>query len=134
MQPLFSAHELTALQQFPLAQMTATVVIKRPKFQDGSLTTNDNDWGSELSYAAADLTVIATVKGWLYSTPESRADEDAGAIVTSDLYRMYVPIGTAILPKDQIEVGAGPDIYEAVDTTAASTWPALLNVSMRRRK
>jgi hypothetical protein len=61
-------------------------------------------------------------------------DIDTGMIVTSNTYRLFVPVGTDIQIGDHVFVGPNPDAYTVSDTTAESTWTALLTCSLRRRE
>jgi len=72
-----------------------------------------------------------TVKGWFYSTPTPVQTEEAGAIVTVNTYRMFVPVGTDITDGDEVTVGG--EVYSVSDTTVESTWQAMLTCSLRKR-
>ena len=56
----------------------------------------------------------------------------AGALVTVNTYRLYLPVGTDIKVGDEVVVG-GDDVYIVSDTTAESTWMAVLECSLRKR-
>jgi hypothetical protein len=75
-------------------------------------------------------TYTSTVKGWVHGTPTPTIDQVGGLMATVNLYRVFLPVGTAIAPGDHVVIGG--DTYTVEDTTAEDTWRALLDCSMRR--
>lgn len=118
--PLLTAAQLSAVQSVAIQGMVTPVTIKRR-------TSASNAYGEDVSYST-----VTTANGWFFSSPTALQGEDAGSLVTDNTYRLYLPVGTNILSGDEITVGSG--IYIVTDTTSESTWPALLNVSLRKRE
>jgi len=75
-------------------------------------------------------TYTSTVLGWLHGTPTPTIQQVGGLMATVNLYRVFLPIGTAIAPGDHAVIAG--DTYVVEDTTAEDTWRALLDCSMRR--
>lgn len=121
-QPLLSSSQMAALQAIALTGMPDSVSIERPSQSDSAY--GDDEY---ITY-----TVIGTSQAWFRSTPTVVATADTGSLVTINTYRLLVPVGTDIKPKDQVTVG--PEIYLVTDTTAESTWKPYLQVSLRRRE
>lgn len=91
------------------------------------------DYGDDfLSYTTTSETRRTSVNGWFYSTPTPVQQVDTGAIVTVNTYRLFLPVGTDILPGDHVHVGA--DDYTVSDTTAEGSWLPLLTCSLRKRE
>jgi hypothetical protein len=120
--PLLSANELATLQVWAELGMTDTITIERP-------SQSDSVYGDD---EVATYTFVATSKAWFRSLPTAVATSDTGALITINTYRLLVPVGTSILPKDQVI--AGVDTYLVTDTTVESTWKPYLQVSLRRRE
>ena len=71
------------------------------------------------------------LRGWFFSTPTPLQVEESGALVTVNTYRLFLPVGTDILPGDRISMGG--EEYTVSDTTGESTWQAVLVCSLRKR-
>lgn len=127
--PLLSTSQLESVQSLALRGMTTPVTILRRTVSTPILASDDYG-DDEVTYAETRESRRTVVKGWFYSRPTSTIIEDTGQIVTANTYRLYLPVGTDILAGDEVSVGT--DTYIVVDTTAESTWPALLNVSLRK--
>lgn len=119
---LLSANELGALQYWARNGMTDTVTIQRP-------TQTDSDYGDAESLT---YVTISTSPAWFRSIPTPIATAETGQLITVNTYRLIVPVGTDIMPKDQVVLG--PEVFIVTDTTAESTWQAMLTVSLRRRE
>lgn len=119
---LLSARQMAALQEVALMGMQTPVTIKRR-------TTSDTVYGDkdEVSF-----TTVATALGWFHSTPTPIQEQDTGSVVTANTYRLFLPVGTDVRDGDQITVGS--TVYVVSDTTAESTWKALLACSLRKRE
>lgn len=120
---LLSSSQLAAVQEVALRGMQTQVTIKRR-------VTVDSDYGDGESVTYQ--TVVATTKGWFYSRPTPVQDDDSGSLTTVNTYRLYLPVGTDVRVGDLVIVGQ--TAYVVSDTTAESTWLALLNVSLRKRE
>ena len=115
--PLVSEAEMEALRDVAESGMQTTVTIMtRATSQtvDGQVST----WTSS-----------GTVMGWLYSTPTPQIAMVSGVMATVNTYRLFVPVGTAIVAGDQVVIGA--QTFVVSDTTAESTWKPLLRCSLR---
>lgn len=127
---LLSAEELLQVQKVAELGMVTTVVIHRRSVT--TPTVEANDYGDdEVSFSTTGGGSI-TVKGWLSSRPVEMPDPSGGALVTTTTYRLFLPVGTPVSPGDQVTVGSRE--FTVSDTTAESTWPALLTVSLRGRE
>lgn len=116
---LLSARELRAIQEVAELGMVTPITIYRR-------TTTANAYGDaeQITYPK-----VGTAKGWLYSDPTPVAVISGGQVAIVNTYRLYLPIGTDIAGGDR--VGVEGRVFTVSDTTAESTWPALLNVSLR---
>lgn len=119
---ILSARQMAALQEVALMGMQTPVTIKRR-------TTSDTAYGDkdEVSF-----TTVSTALGWFHSTPTPIQEQDTGSVVTANTYRLFLPVGTDVRDGDQITVGS--TVYVVSDTTAESTWKALLACSLRKRE
>lgn len=115
--PLVSDSEMAALRQFGLQGMQTDVAI-------WARTTVQTEDGQEDTWAYA-----RTVKGWLHSDPTPTITLVSGEMATVNTYRLFLPVGTAILPGDHAVIGGQTFIVS--DTTAESTWQPMLRVSLR---
>lgn len=115
--PLVSDAEMAALQDVALSGMQTDVSIY-------TRATEQTDDGQESVW-----TLSSTAKGWLYSTPTPVITLVSGEMTTVNTYRLFLPVGTAIVPGDHAVIGGQTFIVS--DTTAESTWKPLLRVSLR---
>ena len=120
--PFFSEAQLHQLREVTLSGMINVVTILRR-------TTSDTVYGDDdaVSYVS-----VGTAKAWIYSTPTPVQQPDTGSVITVNTYRMYVPVGTNILPGDQIQATEGTFVVS--DTTGESTWQAMTVCSLRKRE
>jgi len=121
-QPLLSESQLAALRGVAELGMINTVVISRP-------TQVDSAYGDDANIT---YVTVGTAKGWFRSTPTPVASADVGSLVTINTYRLLLPTGTDIRPKDQVHLGS--EIFLVTDTTGESTYQPYLQVSLRRRE
>lgn len=129
---LVTDSQLARIRDVALLGMITTIVIERRA--EGPIPAG-GDYGDDfLTYTETTDSRRQTVKGWFFSTPTPMQDIDTGMIVTSNTYRLFVPVGTDIQIGDHVFVGSAPDAYTVSDTTAESTWNALLTCSLRRRE
>ena len=127
---LLSADQLKAVQQIAMRGMQSDVEIFR---RTDSTSAGENAYGDDaLTWIETGESRVANVKGWLYSTPTPVQEVDSGSVVTVNTYRLYVPVGTDVKPGDRVVIGS--EEFTVSDTTCESTWPALLNVSLRHRE
>lgn len=128
----FTDNQMKRIRDVALLGMITPIVIER---RDAAAPPAGGDYGDDfLSYTQTSASRRQTVKGWFFSTPTPMQDVDTGAIVTSNTYRLFVPVGTDINIGDHIFVGTAPDAYTVSDTTAESSWLPLLTCSLRRRE
>jgi hypothetical protein len=118
---LLRPSQMRGIQKIANRGLNTTIVIERIDFESDELGDD----------AETEPVVIATVKGWIHSTPTPEATLDGG-IVTANTYRLNVPVGTDIRPRDYVEVGGTR--YVVTDTTSDETWPAFLTCSLRLRE
>ena len=123
-------NQMERVRDVALLGMVTPVTIER-RGDDPSAPANV--YGDDaLSYTVTNETRRQTVRGWFYSTPTPVQDIDTGAIVTVNTYRLYLPVGTDVLPGDHVHVGS--EDYTVSDTTAEGSWLPLLTCSLRKRE
>lgn len=71
-----------------------------------------------------------TVKGWIFSEPNTSATTVGGIIGTLNTYRIFLPVGTEIHPGDRLLIRTV--FYELIDTVDESTWLPVLRCSAKR--
>ena len=120
--PLLSPKMLALMQKHARRGMQTQVQIQRPVF--GSDIRGDDEYDR-------DPNVIGSTLGWLHSKPTREMTQDGG-IVTVNTYRLNLPVGTDIRPRDRCLIN--DNIYVVVDTTADETWPTMLDCSLRLRE
>jgi hypothetical protein len=122
-------NQLDRVRDIALLGMVTPITIERRA--EGAIPSG-GDYGDDfLSYTTTAATRRQTVNGWFFSTPTPIQEVDTGMIVTINTYRLYLPVGTDVLPGDHIHVGV--DDYTVSDTTGESTWLPLLACSLRKR-
>jgi hypothetical protein len=115
--PLLSASEMASLSDLVAQGMQTSIAIWRR-----STVETDDGQKSVWAYSSA-------VMGWVQSTPTPMQTEVSGKIATVNTYRLFVPLGTDIIPGDRVVSGA--QTFTVSDTTAESTWQAMLTCSLR---
>lgn len=130
---LLSDAQMNQLRQVAILGMITPVLIER---RSESTPPAGGDYGDDfVDYTQTSETRRTEVKGWFYSTPTPVQTIDEGSIVTVNTYRLFLPVGTDILPGDRVHVGNEPTYdYTVSDTTATGTWLPLLTVSLRKRE
>jgi len=126
---LLSEQQMEGIRRVAEMAMTTPVSIMR-RTGDVGLDLSDDPYGSSVSFN--DVTPQGGCLGWLHSVPTQVATTDAGALITVNTYRLYVPHDTDVRPGDHAVIGS--DTYVVADTTADETWPALLSCSLRLRE
>lgn len=122
--------QMERVRDLALLGMVTPVTIER---QSEAAPPPGGDYGDDfLSYTTTNETRRQQVKGWFYSTPTPQLDVDTGMVVTSNTYRLFLPVETDVLPGDHVHVGA--DDYTVSDTTAEGSWLPLLTCSLRKRE
>lgn len=125
-----TASQLNRVRDVALLGMITPVTIERRA--EGSIPVG-NDYGDDfLTYSTTSASRRLTIKGWFYSTPTPVQEVDQGMVVTVNTYRLFVPVGTDVLPGDHVHVGS--DDYTVSDTTREGTWLPLLTCSLRKRE
>ena len=129
-QQFLTDNQLQRVRDMALLGMITPIVIERRS--EGAIPAG-GDYGDDfLAYTQTTETRRTEVKGWFNSTPTPTQDVDTGMIVTVNTYRLFLPVGTDILPGDHVHVGA--EDYTVSDTTAEGTWLPLLTCSLRKRE
>ena len=123
MNGFFSDTQVSYLRNFALRGMATQITIVRQR-----MVNDSSPYGDDLLVEET----VGTAMGWIWSTPNRERQLEAGSLVTANVYRLYVPVGTDIQPADIIR--SGDLSFIVVDTTSENTWKALLNVSLRRRE
>lgn len=118
---LLKDSQMKEIQFHAQAGMKTPVTIKRSVVTSNEL--GDDNVGS--------LETVVETRCWLHSTPTAEPTLDGG-IVTANTYRMNLPVGTDVLPRDHVFINDTE--YVVTDTTADETWPAMLNCSLRLRE
>jgi hypothetical protein len=102
-------------------------------------TPDENSSSPANAYGDDAIDYVATadsrrhwVKGWVYSTPSQVQTPDTGAIITINTYAFRCPVGTDILPGDEMTIDG--EVYTVSDTTVQNTWKALINCNLRLRE
>lgn len=126
-------NQMAEIRNVAILGMTTPVVIER---RTDAAPPAGGDYGDDfLAYPVTTESRRLNVMGWLHSTPTPVQEVDAGAIITVNTYRLFLPVGTDVLPGDHVHVGSDPiDDYTVSDTTAESTWLPLLTCSLRKRE
>jgi hypothetical protein len=126
--PFFSDSEIAEMRNIAASTLQTQVQVLRRVVSAGA--TSATDYGDdEVTYSRTTESRNYKVMGWFYSTPTPVQDENSGQVVTVNTYRLNVPVGTDILPGDEVVVGA--DHYIVSDTTEERTWAVMLVVSLR---
>ena len=122
MRHILTDRQIGALREVAeMGMVTPVQILRTAMVRDSS--PNGDDIVSE--------TTTSTVNGWLYSTPTPRRTMDGGSIVTSNDYRLFLPVGTDVQDGDVCVIGG--QRYTVTDTDDESTWNPMLTVSLRRR-
>ena len=123
-------NQLARVRDVALLGMITPVTIERRA--EASIPSG-GDYGDDfVSYTTTTESRRLTVKGWFYSRPTPMQEVDSGAVVTVNTYRLYLPVGTDVLPGDRVFVGT--DEYTVSDTTGEGSWLPLLTCSLRKRE
>lgn len=130
--PLINATTVHGLGELARRAMQTPVVINRRNVEyQGSTIVSDDLGDDEVSYDATTESTSTTVYGSLSTNFANNVQvEQDGALVTIDMYKLILPVGTDIRPGDSVL--AGGDTYAVADVSLESTWQALLVVSMRK--
>jgi hypothetical protein len=126
---LLSEQQMEGIRRVAEMTMTTPITIMRRAGETG-LEMTDDPYGSSVSFS--DVTPQGGCLGWLHSTPTPVAVMDAGALITVNTYRLFVPHDTDLRPGDHVRIST--DTYVVSDTTADETWPALLSCTLRLRE
>jgi hypothetical protein len=118
---LVSNSQLTALRKVAELGMQSTVVITKQTFNDTNPYSDDEVLASETT---------TTVKGWLRTTPVGDIDNISGMQAVLSSFRLFVPVGTDIAPRDKVNVD-GID-YTVQDATVENTWKVLIRCQLER--
>ena len=130
--PLISDSMLASIRKMVIPGFQTNITIYRRSVSELGTTIASNDYGDdEVTFAETTESRKTVVKGWFHSTPTPIQVEEVGALVTVNTYRLFVPVGTDIHDGDRVDVGG--DVYTVSDTTAESTWQAMLVCSLRKR-
>lgn len=125
--------QLDSIAQFVsrLGMIESVQVLRRTPNEDPQSPANA--YGDDaLDYIATNDSRRFWVKGWIFSTPTQVQSVDTGAIITVNTYVFRCPVGTDILPGDELEVNG--NVYTVSDTTVENTWKALIDCNLRLRE
>lgn len=120
--PFFSSSQMAQLRKIAMSGMTTDIVIQRREYADDPYGDDE-----QVSYRS-----IVKTKGWLFSHVTPMQESDMGSLITANTYRLYIYVGTDIKVGDRVL--ANGDTYVVSDTTAESTWQALMVCSLRKRE
>lgn len=126
---LLSEQQMEGVRRVAEMAFTTPVTIMRRSGAVG-LELSEDPYGSSVTFS--DVTPQKGCLGWLHSTPIPVAIMDAGALVSVNTYRLYVPHDTDLRPGDHVVISI--NTYVVADTTADETWPALLSCTLRLRE
>lgn len=132
--PFFSESQMAAIRSVAEHGMQTEITIRRRSVQFLNETITSDDFGDDVVTYTPTTSSGLTRKayGWLFSTPSIVADDDSGALVTTNTYRLFVPVNTDIVAGDEIVVHGQE--YIVSDTNAESTLRPLLRCNLRRRE
>jgi hypothetical protein len=131
--PLLSPGIVGQLRKIAQRGLQTEITIERRSVTYSGVTVGDDDYGDDdLTFSETTESRRTGVKGWFHSTPTPMQTEESGALVTVNTYRLFVPVGTDINIGDWVYVGDS-DAYVVSDTTAESTWTAVITCSLRKR-
>ena len=130
--PLLPDSTVSSIRKMVTDGFQTEIVIERRSVARAGATVTSNDLGDDVvTFSETTESKRIVVKGWFFSTPTPVQVEEAGSIVTVNTYRLFVPVGTDITDGDRVTVGNAQ--YAVSDTTAESTWLAMLTCSLRKR-
>lgn len=126
-------NQMERVRDVALLGMVTPVVIER---RAEAPIPAGGDYGDDfISYTQTSETKRSEVNGWFYSTPTPVQEVDSGQIITINTYRLFLPVGTDVLPGDLIHVAVNPTgDYVVSDTTAEGSWLPLLTCSLRKKE
>ena len=127
---LLTDRNIEELRKLAMLGMQTKVTIKRRSVVDSSSDPLTDYGDDQVSYTLTSESRISTVKGWFFSVPATAQEPDTGQILTSNVYRVFLPVGTDIQAGDEVIVGAST--YIVSDTNAESTWLPLLRCNLRK--
>lgn len=130
MEPLISPEAMVALTEVATSAFQTDVVILRRSVTVNGQTIVSDDYGDDAVSYTETSESRRTVKGSLSSTPTPVQEVNGGQLVTVNTYKLALPVGTDIIPGDEVTIGG--EMFSVSDTTNESTWQALLLVSVRR--
>lgn len=119
--PLVSESQLEGLRGVIETGMVTDVTIK-------SRVVADNAYGDDQTETWPGPGV--TVKGWLRTVPEGTIDVISGVQADVAIYRLFLPVGTAVNNNDRIVIEGRT--YVVTDTNRESTYQVALKCSLRR--
>lgn len=127
----FQPSQIANIAQF-VARLGMIEDIEVLRRTEVSVTDPSRDYGDdEIDYIETTDARRHWVKGWIHATPSQVQQVDTGAIVTVNTYSFRCPVGTDILPGDELTING--DTYILSDTTAENTWKALVSCNLRKR-
>lgn len=131
---LIPESHMAGIQKMVERGMRTPLIIRRRSVQFLGQTLQSNDLGDDVVTFSStkDNGTTRKAMGWFWSSPVPMQDDDSGALVTTNTYRLYVPVSTDIQPGDEVLVGAQE--YIVSDTTTESTWKPFLRCTLRRRE
>lgn len=119
--PFLSQSQLSQLRKLAFSGMPTEVTVLRRQFSDDAYGDDEN-----VSYSP-----VLKTRGWLFSRTSPVQEMDIGSLITSSNFRLYLYVGTDVRIGDKVVIHGGE--YIVSDTTAESTWQALMVCSLRKR-
>ena len=118
--PLLSSTQIEALRSLEEEGMITDVMLKPKSQADNVYSDDESSWP----------TTANIVKGWLRTVPEGTIDVVSGVMADVALFRLLLPVGTAISNGDHVSIEGRE--YTVTDTNKESTYQLALRCSLRR--
>jgi len=129
---LLTDQNIVELRKLAMMGMQTPITIKRMSVVDTSSTPSTDYGDDEVAYSETTESRISTLKGWFFSVPQTVIETDTGQVVSSNVYRVFLPVGTNIAAGDEVVVGS--ETYKVIDTNQEATWLPLLRCNLRKRE
>lgn len=130
MSGLVTARQLAAIGRIAERGMITTVEIFRRG--QAAQAAAQYDYGDEVDYTETTPSRRGKVQGWLRTVPTQEQDLDSGAIVTTSGWALRVPVGTDILPGDEVVIAE--EEYTVQATNRDNTLLPYITCELRRRE
>lgn len=122
-----------AIQRLAESGMQVEVSILRPVYGSDDLGDDAFDQDPVAVTQPGDVLRGGKLMGYLRQTGgDTQGDIDVGQVVTTSTYELGLPIGTDVTQRDIAVINGRR--YAVQDVLDDETWPAMLNVILRRRE